>query len=29
MEADDGLEIGAVARELKHHRAAEAETDGA
>ncbi len=28
MKADNGLEIGAVARKLKHHRAAEAETDG-
>src|SRR5260370_13567090 len=28
VEADDGLEIGAVARELKHHRAAEAKPDG-
>ena len=27
MKADGGLEIGAVARELQHHRAAEAETD--
>src|SRR5712664_2069908 len=29
VEADDSFEIGSVARELKHHRAAEAETDGA
>src|ERR1700737_2859073 len=28
VEADDGFEIGAVARKLQHHRAAEAEADG-
>ena len=27
MKTDDGLEIGALARELQHHRAAEAEAD--